>query len=239
MYLYFNRYGTLKEFINDKPLRQGNVNVNEVYVYIDSFDLDDINQLDSTYLLADENVLTKQDIQYTKVVEKIPANKDRDLKFFTYYKEYTFIKFTIPSDVLEVPGATSCTIGLVLNDAYLELDNFAFMIQASAVGKNYVASDEYVSLAQYHQLLIRIANATSNIPDASQNARGLMTPSQYNKLLSVETGATRVEVIKQILEDNDNAISSGAVFDALKIKLMQNLIKVYQKLILQMLKKLN
>ena len=78
MYLYFDRLGVLKEIINDEALRQGNYNVNKLYIYCER---NDIVRLDVSYLLPNSLVVGPTSFNETETAE-IPYDKKRDLYYF-------------------------------------------------------------------------------------------------------------------------------------------------------------
>ena len=161
MFLYFDENGLLKEQINDKSLRQGNSGVNTVYFYFKS-DITSSN-IYARYRDGNGNLMKTQfDISTNIVRAQIPPDKNRDLKYFNYYTDYDFYAFTIPSAVLEIPGAAGCTIRIVPDneDSDITLSTFTFVIEESVEGDNYVASDDYVSLAQFQYLLNKINHKT-------------------------------------------------------------------------------
>ena len=87
MYVYFDNLGNLKEIVNDKVFRVGNSNYNEIYVYIDKQNYDNVSGITTTYYLPDGD---KSVEAYTiNIVEtQLPYSKKRDLKFFEYFKTY-------------------------------------------------------------------------------------------------------------------------------------------------------
>lgn len=151
MYLYFDENGILREQINDKATRQGDIG-NKIYVYFNS-----AIEPENIYVRYRNGngilVKTQFDVSTTKVALQIPYNKNRDLKYFNYTDEFDFYVITIPNEVLEVAGATGCTVRFVQQEEDVSLSTFAFMVEPSVEGGNYVASDDYVSLAQYQYLL--------------------------------------------------------------------------------------
>ena len=100
MYLYFDSKGTLLETINDEALRQYNVGVNTVNVFIEDADNPDsgkiaknIYSLKYWFQLADGEVLN-EDYSVTRdnnlVTKTVPFDRNRDLKHFQYGKVYEF-----------------------------------------------------------------------------------------------------------------------------------------------------
>lgn len=115
MYLYFDSKGTLLETINDEAIRQYNVGVNTINVFIEDANAPDsgkipwdIYSLLYRFQLADGTLVSTSDgenitIDYTVSRDngdlkkkKIPFNINRDLKHFKYGKEYEFFVIDVP-----------------------------------------------------------------------------------------------------------------------------------------------
>ena len=154
MYLYFDRLGVLKEIINDEALRQGNYNVNKLYIYCER---NDIVRLDVSYLLPNSLVVGPTSFNKTETAE-IPYDKKRDLYYFEYHKEYTFIVVDLEADIngngpLDQAGLVHCSISAVLPRGILTLGAVNFMVELdSAYNQHYVAQQEYMSLSDYRYL---------------------------------------------------------------------------------------
>lgn len=155
MYLYFDRNLVLKEIINDKALRQGNYDVNKLYVYIDNPDNLVMNTLWVKYLLPDGTLLLAFEV-VTKVTEELPYNPKQDLKFFKYGKPYVF--FEVPTEItvdntvhsaLEQAGTVACSLSI---DGTNYLGLVAFNVEESVDGM-VIAPEEYLTLAQFSYLL--------------------------------------------------------------------------------------
>ena len=162
MYLYFDRLGVLKEIINDEALRQGNYNVNKLYIYCER---NDIVRLDVSYLLPNSLVVGPTSFNKTETAE-IPYDKKRDLYYFEYHKEYTFIVVDLEADIngngpLDQAGLVHCSISAVLTSGILTLGAVNFMVELdSAYNQHYVAQQEYMSLSDYRYLeyLVKLSN---------------------------------------------------------------------------------
>lgn len=115
MYLYFDSKGTLLETINDEAIRQYNVGVNTINVFIEDANAPDsgkipwdIYSLLYRFQLADGTLVSTSDgsnvtIDYTVSrnngdlkKKTIPFNINRDLKHFKYGKEYEFFVIDVP-----------------------------------------------------------------------------------------------------------------------------------------------
>lgn len=106
MYLYFDSKGTLLETINDEALRQYNVGVNTVNVFIEDADNpdsglipSDISALRYWFKLADGEVIQQEYIatrEKNVQMKTVPFDRNRDLKYFKYGKIYEFFVIEIP-----------------------------------------------------------------------------------------------------------------------------------------------
>jgi hypothetical protein len=162
MYLYFDRLGVLKEIINDEALRQGNYNVNKLYIYCER---NGIVRLDVSYLLPSSLVVGPTSFNKTETAE-IPYDKKRDLYYFKYHKEYTFFVVDLEADSnghgpLDQAGLVHCSISAVLPRGILTLGAVNFMVELDSVyNQYYVAQQEYMSLSDYRYLeyLVNLSN---------------------------------------------------------------------------------
>lgn len=116
MYIYLDKNGTVKEFINDKPLRQYASNDNIVYVFY-AGDISSISSVTATYELSDGTIVPESEVATSTTTSEIPYNAERDLKYFEYYKDYAFYKFALSDEALAVDGTTRLTLRLVSKDS--------------------------------------------------------------------------------------------------------------------------
>ena len=109
MYLYFDRQGNLNEQINDEAIRQGNQNINKLYIFWE--DAENRNTLGVWYRFvssASDGFSIPKDVQTpikmsnTTVTQTIPYDPKRDLKYFKYSQPYKFyvVDFENDEDVL-------------------------------------------------------------------------------------------------------------------------------------------
>lgn len=152
MYLYYDRTGKLKEIINDDALRQGNYDINKVYLYIDR---EDISSIDVSYLLPSGLIVGPANYSTTETTT-IPYDAKRDLFFFKYYTSYTFIVIDLEEDTngngpLDEAGLVHTSLEAQLTGgSQLSLGDLNFNVEENAVlNQNYVASQEYLSLSNY------------------------------------------------------------------------------------------
>ena len=94
MYLYYDSNGNLQEQINDSAIIEGET-CNTIYCYFDGVDLSGkrfyltLKKPDGTF------VSTKAG---TIVTGQIPYNAKRDLRYFAYYTDYSFVEFSFTAD---------------------------------------------------------------------------------------------------------------------------------------------
>lgn len=173
MYLYFDRYGTLKEQITFNPARVGNSNVNKIFVYwegVEEFpDWAQELALQTRYLLQDNTQYpsaTTFGFSAQPETAELPFDKNQDLKYFKYYKEYKFLTIDIPDEVLSYNGAVKSYIW-VLNankKRILGLGVFAFMVDGDI---NEVIPDENISLAQWNMISAQLGLLSGSVIDVT------------------------------------------------------------------------
>lgn len=156
MYLYFDESGTLKEIINDVPLRQGSSNWNKIYVYWagEVNNETEILRLMFQFVLPNNSVYPNltAEIQAEIVNQEIPYDNSRDLTFFEYYTTYRMFKIDVPDLVLQQAGTITLSTRVFENDtAVLSMDAVPFYVDETSIGS--IAPNEYLNLAQYNELL--------------------------------------------------------------------------------------
>lgn len=171
-YAYFDQHGTLKEFIIDPSVRQGNNNVNEIMIYME----DDWNgyitgdsTVDTIEVQASLKIYTTQEptpvsqfntlIDDIFYVEKVPAMKDYDPKFFKYGKDYNFIKYTIPSEALAVSG--NARVNIILFDTDEGVEVLFFGMIPFSIEETTALPAVPINWSEYLYLL-GIANSVNN-----------------------------------------------------------------------------
>lgn len=152
MYLYFDRTGKLKEVINDEALRQGNYEVNKMYIYIDR---EDVNSIDAEYLLA-SGLIVGPGNYTTRKQEEIPFNQKRDIYWFKYHTTYNFFVVNLETDLngnspLDEAGLVHCNMEMNLEGGGVyALGEVNFNVEVNSVlNQNQVATQEYMSLSDY------------------------------------------------------------------------------------------
>ena len=208
MYLYFDRLGVLKEIINDEALRQGNYNVNKLYIYCER---NDIVRLDVSYLLPSSLVVGPTSFNETETAE-IPYDKKRDLYYFEYHKEYTFIVVDLEADIngngpLDQAGLVHCSISAVLTSGILTLGAVNFMVELDSVyNQYYVAQQEYMSLSDYRYLeyLVELSNFENYQPLYSITPTAWDTEPTQASTKPVTSGGIYNFIVLNYLDERDS-----------------------------------
>ena len=195
MYLYFDSKGTLLETINDEALRQYNVGVNTVNVFIEDADNpdsglipSDISALRYWFKLADGEVIQQEYIatrEKNVQMKTVPFDRNRDLKYFKYGKIYEFFVIEIPcGKISEAASKDKNVVNFVSEGDVFKRGGLVLMtIQA---GYN---TDKWLSL---ERVAFTVEDAVL-LPDESVNS------SEFNWLLQQyvfgggSTGLTALE----------------------------------------------
>ena len=173
MYLYYDRYGTLKEQITFNPARVGNSNVNKIFVYwegVEEFtDWAQELALQKRYLLQDNTQYpsaTTFGFSAQPETAELPFDKNQDLKYFKYYKEYKFLTIDIPDEVLSYNGAVKSYIWVLNADKkrILGLGVFAFMVDGN-IGE--VKQDETITIAQWNMIAAQLGLLSGSVIDVT------------------------------------------------------------------------
>ena len=173
MYLYYDRYGTLKEQITFNPARVGNSNVNKIFVYwegVEEFpDWAQELALQTRYVLQDNTQYpsaTTFGFSAQPETAELPFDKNQDLKYFKYYKEYKFLTIDIPDAVLSYNSAVKSYIWVLNADKkrILGLGVFAFMVDGDI---NEVIPDENISLAQWNMISAQLGLLSGSVIDVT------------------------------------------------------------------------
>lgn len=159
MFIYFDRNGVLQEVINDKAARLGDLNANEIYVYVDEVELDDIWL---TLKRPDGTLSVEKSFIANKVVREIPYDPKRDMKFFKDFKEYEFYKFTI-SDEITIAGVYQATIRMTYEDTLSALGVLVFKAETGVI-----KSDQNITQAQYDYLIWYVGSWQGQIGDLEE-----------------------------------------------------------------------
>ncbi len=211
MYLYFNKLGQLKEIINDEALRQGNYNVNKMYVYVE--DRPTYTSIDASYLLP--NGLVVGPMNYSNFEESfIPFDSKRDLRFFKYNQTYRFCVIDLEADLngnspLDQAGTVHCDLAIMLVSYQLALGEVNFSVELNSVlNQKQVASQEYLALSDYQFLRQFISGGYG--PIATQE----WVENQHYLTSATYDYVNTLTELKQALTDGKKFIVLGSNFNA-------------------------
>ena len=206
MFIYFDRNGVLQEVINDKAARLGDLNANEIYVYVDEVELDDIWL---TLKRPDGTLSVEKSFIANKVVRELPYDSKRDMKFFKDFKEYEFYKFTI-SDEITIAGVYQATIRMTYEDTLSALGVLVFKAETGVI-----KSDQNITQAQYDYLIWYVGSWQGQIGDL-EDAMGIAQADILglkNRMTAAENDINKIEdgttvVGKALKDDLGNTIKS-------------------------------
>lgn len=206
MFIYFDRNGVLQEVINDKSARLGDLNANEIYVYVDEVELDDIWL---TLKRPDGTLSVEKSFIANKVVREIPYDPKRDMKFFKDFKEYEFYKFTITDEITSA-GVYQATIRMTYEDTLSALGVLVFKAETGVI-----KSDQNITQAQYDYLIWYVGSWQGQIGDLEE-AMGIAQADILglkNRMNVAEQDINKIEdgttvVNKALKDDLGNTIKS-------------------------------
>lgn len=171
MYLYFDNNGVLKEIINDKALRQGNYEYNDIYIYWPDIEKEALSSIRFRYVTEVKRYpqILLSPLELTNISE-LPFNSRRDLKFFKYGKPYKMYK--IPTSfayegteksVLDDAGVVALSIYVTnSSDITRTLGKIVFNVEQSTEGDMEIQADEYITLAQWNYLINKLSKVTDD-----------------------------------------------------------------------------
>lgn len=170
MYLYFDKQGVLKEFINDEALRQGNANVNTIYAYFESEVV--TGGVSNLVAVAGEMQINDGVVQTLSTwnVENgtIPYNAERDLYFFKYGVTYRFYKHVLGSDGETLTTGTAALTISAYNSLTPTVVVAAQGLVTFNIQNSVVLADVFLSesdLAYWVGLLASKENAVNKVTD--------------------------------------------------------------------------
>ena len=175
MILYYDKTGVLKEIINDGSLRQGDYDIDKIYVYVD--ELDYVSAAVS-YLLPDGETFVGPQSFSDRTELQIPFDAKRDLKYFRYYRDYEFLVIDLQADQdddnlgngpLDQTGTVHCQISLIMLDGSVkQLGEFNFHVEKSPVTNlKYVSTQEWLSLSDYQYLVGQLGTTLKSQPNTT------------------------------------------------------------------------
>lgn len=165
MLIYFGKDGTLKEIVSSYTLSNGDSaykniqgsSSNVIYCYYEGRDTDFITTSNChiTYY-KDGSVVTPADANADEALTaSIDYDRNQDLRYFEYEKEYKFAKFSVPSNVLATDGLVMATSRVVIDTYTYAYGKITFNVSSSVV-----LEDSYITQSQYDYLLYLVTNGS-------------------------------------------------------------------------------
>lgn len=192
MFVFFDKNGVVREVINDKPVREGNVKANRIYCYFD-----EINPYDVFITIQWADLVKTNEISFIdNVVEMaVPYNKDRDYKFFKDFKKYKFYYFDIENVSSE--GLANATVRIMEdNDSLFSQGIIAFYVENSVIKTDY-----QITQAQYDYLVSLVARNNLEIK-AIRYSASVVYPTEINTVF--EPYYNRDNILSEYAEPNFN-----------------------------------
>lgn len=196
MYVYFDKNGVLKEYINDRAVRVGSNNTNKIFIYFEN----DVSFTDVYWVMLKANgVMTNEKSIFQDIVyQAIPYDKNRDLKFFEDFKTYKFYVITFERSDLDISGLALLTIRALSNENIFSEGLVTFNIE-----NNVIKDDHCITQSQYEYLLSRYSSIYKELTD---NRVGLLSVGEYN----TQTGEIELtfneEIVDSLRYDEDSGI---------------------------------
>lgn len=221
MYLYFDRTGTLKEVVNDESFRQGDWDVNKIYIHVDG--LTELPNYIGVYYRTPNGLLPYFEQEASLVPKKIPYNSKRDLKFFNYVDDFNC--YEIPTEwessgtqysALEWEGNVALSVTLKFEETIKELGLIVFNVERNSQG-NEIGPDYYLNLAQFQYLLSRI-NLNKDIFNANGNTKLEELPEDtpffmsWNNLGKLYFGIVKNDGSNEYFDTRFVDLSNGEIF---------------------------
>ena len=207
MYVYFDRYGKIKEIISE-PIRQGSTN-NKIYVYFEGEPaLTGVWWLEKK---SNGDITTEKDIISNVVNKPLPYDliKDRDLKYFKDYQSYLFYVIELGTTDLNVDGLTLLTIRATIDGERYAQGLLTFEIESSVV-----KYDNEITQSQYEYLL--------DLYEQVSNSNVLELPSKIGFIQLDENDAELTD--EQLLEaQKDLCIIEYTSLDETKMLFYKNI----------------
>ena len=155
MYIYFDTNGTIKEIVNDLPIRNGNNEANKIYCYIEGEPtIDDIWYLQK---LPSGELSNEVSFKNSTITKAIPYDAKRDMKYFKDFVQYKFYVFTLNTFLTSQKGLNIATIRIVIDNEIFALGELTFNVQ-----ENVIKVDNGITQSQYDYLLLAYASRTLN-----------------------------------------------------------------------------
>lgn len=186
MYLYYDSNNALQEVINDVFLHEVDSS-NSIYVYSENWP--DLTTSAPTLCTL---TLKRPDGTYTNLhtsvihTDEIPYDSHRDLRFFSYNKDYSFFEF----DLSNVGANSDLTVaGLYFGNPIIVSGSMTTVLNAVTfnVGETSISPDAYITQSQYAYILQLFSDATAytNVP---MTANPLIVPMTLDSVFSYRIG---------------------------------------------------
>lgn len=187
IFLYYDKYGKLREWINDNTQREGNSGYDTIYWYME--EEPDFTSKTITFEKADGTKSVEYAVSESET-RSVPYSKTRNYKYFKDYEEYKFNKYTLTNEILTSAGAYKGTIRNVNADTSIfSLGEFSFNVE-----KNVIKDDHEISQSQYDYLWTLWGDLKSDTSEALTNTE--------KALQEVETKLN--DALSQIEEDRES-----------------------------------
>ena len=187
IFLYYDKYGKLREWINDSTQREGNSGYDTIYWYME--EEPDFTSKTIVFERGDGTKSTEYAVSETET-RSVPYSKTRNYKYFKDYEEYLFNKFTLTSDIIGVNGAYKGTIrNLNADSSIFSLGEFSFNVEGSVI-----KDDANISQSQYDYLWTLWSDLKSDTSEALTNTQ--------KALEQIETKLN--EALSQIASDRES-----------------------------------
>ena len=174
IYLYYDKYGALKEIINDRVSRKGSSNIDGFSVYCELFDDENYEITDLWYVQQFPDKTKSNEISFVDNAysSTIPYDKSVDYKYFKDFTTYKFYKVEFDNSLLSQNGLNLGTIRLILNRgaSILSLGLFTFNVE-----DNIIKNDNDITQSQYDYLLTRVSDFTSVLFVPSVSEEGIIS----------------------------------------------------------------
>ena len=154
-YVYFNADGTLREFIIDPSIKQGNQGINKLRIYW--FGAETFTSMALSYINTDEDNPQWSEpipVDYEATTFSVPVIQDYDPKYFNYGEQYEGYEISL-DNILNKNGNLALSFYIYDNNkaqvAYLGI----ITLFISETGANYQST---ITKSQYYILLDKCSN---------------------------------------------------------------------------------
>ena len=152
-YIYFDADGRIRETVTT-PKRLGDEGTDSLLVYWELMPTAIRKErVVATYRLPDGSSAGPLQSNATEI-GRVPWDKERDLKFFSYGKDYQFSRFVLPTDVTSRKGSMSATVQVfdeTTSALVTTLGALPFEVEDTGI-----VPDGNISLSQYNYLIWKV-----------------------------------------------------------------------------------